>query len=86
MKSKKSSDVHQGGIGSKKSGSNQTETVSLASLNTDCLEFLFKFLELNDMLNIADCSKQFTTAVCLAFRWKYGNERVSIGGFKMGFG
>ncbi|XP_055317512.1 uncharacterized protein LOC129576421 [Sitodiplosis mosellana] len=50
----------------------------LSDINIDCQERVFKHLDLLDLLNIADSSKQFKTAADLVFAKKFGNERVNV--------
>lgn len=54
--------------------------VNIFSLSDDCFEFVFSNLALNDLLNLAESSRQFYTAVCLVFKQKYGDAKVTIGG------
>lgn len=49
------------------------QTKNITNLNTDCMEIIFKHLELNDLLNIADSSTAFYSAACLVYKMQYGN-------------
>lgn len=49
------------------------QTKTITNLNTDCMEIIFKYLELNDLLNIADSSKAFYSAACLVYKIQYAN-------------
>lgn len=49
------------------------------NLNTDCMEMIFEHLEINDLLNVADSSKQFHTAVCQVYKRKYLNVNPMFG-------
>lgn len=60
--------------------SNETESVKLTSLDDDCLEHLFGFLDAFDLLNMADTTKQFLNASCVVFKRKYCSAKVVIGG------
>lgn len=55
---------------------NITETTKITSLNTDCLESIFEHLEFNDLINVADTSKHFYSAVCLIYKRKYVNMHL----------
>lgn len=46
---------------------------SITNINTDCRELIFEHLEFNDLVNIADTSKQFYSTVCLVYKRKYVN-------------
>lgn len=41
------------------------ETTRITNLNTNCMELIFEYLELNDLLSIADSNKEFYSATCL---------------------
>lgn len=49
------------------------QTKNITNLNVDCMENIFKHLELNDLLNIADSSKAFYSAACLVYKKQFGN-------------
>lgn len=53
-----------------------------SDINIDCQERIFEYLNLVDLLNIADSSKQFKTAANLVFARKYENELVNVGLFQ----
>lgn len=45
-------------------------------LNVDCMEFIFDYLELNDLLNVADSSKAFYAPICQIFKKKFLNKNI----------
>lgn len=51
----------------------------ITDINTDCLEHIFKYLTLSDLLNVSDASKYFKDAADFAFTAKYGKKAVTIG-------
>lgn len=52
----------------------QKSIVSFTDLNNDCLEYIFNFLNLNDLINIADTRVSFSSPATYAFRNKYGDR------------
>lgn len=52
---------------SKEISQSNTTTIRLTDMNVDCLEQIFLYLSLTDLLNIADTSKQLKPAAELAF-------------------
>lgn len=50
-----------------------SETTKITDLNTDSMEAIFEYLEFDDLVNIAETSKQFYTAACQTYNRKYGN-------------
>lgn len=52
------------------------QNTKITDLNCDCLENIFKYLEFDDLLNIADSSQQFYNAVCLVYKKEYANKEV----------
>lgn len=50
------------------------EPLSLITINDDCKEFIFEYLDLEDLINIGDTSKQLYTSVCRIFRKKLGRH------------
>lgn len=46
---------------------------NITNINSDCMEHIFERLELNDLLNVADSSKQFYNAACQVYKRKYLN-------------
>lgn len=54
----------------------------VTNLDDDCLEFLFSYLDWVDLLNVADSSSIFHTAVCLVFKRKYHKSKLIINGNK----
>lgn len=55
-----------------------SEPLKLTTINDDCKEAIFKFLNLIDLLNIAETNKQLNTAVCAVFKRKYGNKGIVL--------
>lgn len=51
----------------------------IIDLNTDCLEIIFGHLEFNELLNVADSSKQFYSATCQVYRRKFQNINPIFG-------
>lgn len=54
------------------------ELLDIKCLVDDCKELVFKQLDLIDLLNIADSSKQFYPMACQVFKSKYSIRRVTI--------
>lgn len=48
-------------------------TTKFTNLNFDCMETIFEYLDLNDLLNVADSNKHFYNSVCKVFQRKYRN-------------
>lgn len=55
-----------------------TELKTIKDMNDDCLEHIFKKLDLTDLLNVAHSTKQLLRAACLAFASKYGKKTVRL--------
>lgn len=53
----------------------------LTGLNIDCLEEIFEYLELGDLLNAADSNKRMLHASKFVYVRKYGSHRLHIGLF-----
>lgn len=53
-----------------------TEPLNLVTINNDCKELIFDYLDFKDLINIVETSKQLNTAVCAVFKRKYGNKRI----------
>lgn len=51
-----------------------SEAKKITNLNTDCMGIIFEHLELEDLLNLADSSKQFYSAACLVYKRQYANS------------
>lgn len=58
----------------------ESEPLTLVTIINDCKELIFEHLEVKDLVNIAETSKQLQTAVCAVFRRKYGNNIIAYGG------
>lgn len=57
----------------------ESEPLTLVTINNDGKELIFEYLEVKDLVNIAETSKQLKTAVCAVFRRKYGNKIITYG-------
>lgn len=55
-----------------------TPTAGLQNLIDDCKEMVFERLELVDLLNVADSSKQMQPTVCQIFERNHSNRRIVI--------
>lgn len=53
-------------------------TISLTDLNDDCLEHIFQYLSLEDLLNIADTNKQLKPAAELAFERRFKSGKLIL--------
>ncbi|XP_031623438.1 uncharacterized protein LOC116340859 [Contarinia nasturtii] len=53
------------------------ETTKITDLNTDCMETIFEYLEFNDLLNLAESSKQFYTAVCEVYKRNFASQTLT---------
>lgn len=51
---------------------------SIIDLNIDCLEHIFKFLKLEDMLNVAHTCRKFKIPAAFAFNTIYGDKIIRI--------
>lgn len=54
----------------------------ITDLNTNCLKHIFKKLDFNDLLSVADSSKHFNESVGWVYKNGYGKMRVSISGIR----
>lgn len=54
--------------------SDTVKTTKITDLNSDCMEAIFVHLEFDDLVNVAECSKQFYTAACGAYKRNYANH------------
>lgn len=52
--------------------------MNITELNDDCQERIFNHLTLDDLLNLADSSKQFYTAVCSVFQRRFRTATLLI--------
>lgn len=57
------------------------EEMKLTHIGIDCLEKIFIYLPLHDLLNVADSNKQLKEAADLVFRLKHGNKELDIVSF-----
>lgn len=55
-------------------GGAAADQLKLTNLIDDCLEHIFMFLDVDDMLSIADTSKQLKTAADTVFARKFGKK------------
>lgn len=63
------------------------EPLNLITVNNDCKELIFDYLEWQDLIRVAETAKPFYTSVCRVFSRKYSNSRIDIGCmFNIGFG
>lgn len=53
-------------------------SMNITNLNNDCMSYIFEYLELNDLLNIADSSKVFYVALCRVFKRKYNKTNLLL--------
>lgn len=58
--------------------SEDQEPLKLTTINNDCKELIFDYLEWQDLINIADTSKQLYAATCRVFKRKYGNAKIDF--------
>lgn len=58
--------------------SEDAEPLKLTTINNDCKELIFDYLEWPDLINIADSSKQLYSAVCRVFYRKYSNAKIDF--------
>lgn len=64
----------------KKSNYDRNEIdLNITNINEDCKEYIFQYLEWMDLLNVADCSKLFHTAVGFVLKKKYHKAYVTFG-------
>lgn len=56
-----------------------SESKMITDLNTDCMEYIFNYLELKDLLSLADSSKGFYTSLCSVFKKKYCKLTLKMG-------
>lgn len=57
-----------------------TEPLNITTINNDCKELIFEYLEWDHLISVADASKELHTLVCRVFDRKYGNNaRVDFG-------
>ena len=56
-----------------------TATTKLTDINDDCLEHIFLYLSIEDLVNIAYTSKTLKPAAELAFSRNFGTKRMDIG-------
>lgn len=54
-------------------------SMNITNLNNDCMSYIFEYLELNDLLNIADSSKAFYVALYRVFKRKYNKTDLILG-------
>lgn len=52
--------------------------IEITDVNTDCLEKIFKFLELGDLLNVRDTCKHFQAAADFAFGQRFSRKWIII--------
>lgn len=54
--------------------------MKFTDLNIDCLEIVLEYLELIDLLNVADSTKRLNKVAELVFARKHGKKDVNFGG------
>lgn len=52
--------------------------MNITDVNNDCLEKVFRYLSLGDLLNVADSSKHLRAAAELTYSYKYGKKQLYI--------
>lgn len=52
--------------------------MTITKLNEDCLSHIFKYLNIDDLVSVADSSKQFERSIDWTFRSKYKNSLINI--------
>lgn len=50
------------------------DALNLTTINNDCKELIFEFLAWEDLLSVADTSKELYSSVCRVFKRKYGSN------------
>lgn len=58
---------------------NASEPINITNLIRDGQEHIFKYLELSDLLSVADSSKELSIVINCFFEKKYVNVRVTFG-------
>lgn len=53
-------------------------SIKIDDVNLDCLEHVFRLLDLKDLINVAEANKQLNAAAGLAFNHKYGKLYVLL--------
>lgn len=51
----------------------------ITGINNDCMRSIFEYLEYNDLLNVAEASKELYPAVCEVFERKYKKRKLCFG-------
>lgn len=65
--------------GSSKDVDENIECLNFETINNDCKQLIFEYLDWKDLVNIAETCKAFHTAVCSVFTRKYsGLKRVAL--------
>lgn len=59
---------------------NQIQRMKLTDLGVDCLERIFRYLPIEDLLNLADSNKQLKNTADLVFLLKYSSKIANIVG------
>lgn len=63
-----------------KMSSEVAEPLNLVTINYDCKEHIFEYLEYPDLISLADTSKQLRVAIVRVFNRKYmKNGRIDFG-------
>lgn len=61
----------------------QSDQTEFTDINTDCLEKIFKCLELGDLLNIADTSKHFKETADIVVSRKFAKKTILINNIRV---
>lgn len=56
----------------------EIETMKITDLNDDCLEHIFLYLDVHDLLNVALSNTRFQYVACSAFAQKYRGKEMQI--------
>lgn len=56
----------------------QSNTMKITNLNSDCLEYIFGKLKLRDLLNVMDSSKLFIEPVKWIYSFRYSQKRIQL--------
>lgn len=56
----------------------ELKAMTIMDVNNDCLGHILDYLELGDLLNVAETSKLLLPVACTAYKRKYGKKCVSV--------
>lgn len=60
-----------------------TDLMKITDINIDCLESIFNYLPLSDLLNVSDSNKYLKKAAALVFVQKYRKKTMQLNGLQM---